>query len=86
MNLIKLILYALLAYGVYMIIRFFSRLNQSARTPSTQQKTSGVMVKDETCNTYLPKEDAIKEIHEGKEYFFCSDACRQKFLQSRQPR
>ena len=85
MNLVKLILYALLTYAVYMIIRFFSSLGQSGKTPSPQQMTSGVMVKDESCNTYLPKDDAIKELHEGKEYFFCSDACRQKFLESRRP-
>ncbi len=81
----RLILYGLLAYGAYMIIRFFSKLTQSGKSPSPQQKTSGVMVKDITCNTYLPKDDAIKELQEGKEYFFCSETCRQKFLQSRQP-
>ncbi len=85
MNLIKLMLYGLLAYGVYMIIRFFSSLTQSSKSPSPQQKTSGVMVKDETCNTYLPRDDALIELREGKEYFFCSETCRQKFLQSRQP-
>jgi len=85
MSLVKLILYSLLAYGFYMIIRFFSSLSKSVKTPSPQQKTSGVMVKDESCNTYLPREDAIKELHEGKEYFFCSDTCRQKFLESRRP-
>jgi len=41
------------------------------------------MIKDEICNTYLPKEDAVKEIHEGKEYFFCSQECRRKFLESK---
>ena len=85
MSLIKLMLYGLLAYGVYMIIRFFSKLTESSKSPSPQQKTSGVMVKDEACNTYLPKDDALKELHEGMEYFFCSETCRQKFLESRQP-
>jgi len=41
------------------------------------------MVKDEICNTYLPKEDAIKEIYQGKEYYFCSKECQQKFLESK---
>jgi YHS domain-containing protein len=39
------------------------------------------MVKDEMCNTYLPQEDAIKEIYEGKEYYLCSKECQQKFLE-----
>ena len=42
-----------------------------------------MMVKDEICNTYLPQEDAIKELKEGKEYFFCSKECHQKFLESK---
>lgn len=41
------------------------------------------MVKDEICNTYLPKEDAIKEIYQGKELYFCSKECQQKFLESK---
>jgi YHS domain-containing protein len=41
------------------------------------------MVKDEVCNTYLPKEDAIRENIGGKEYFFCSKECRQKFLEQK---
>lgn len=45
------------------------------------RRPSGMMVKDEMCNTYLPKEDAIKEIFEGKEYYFCSNNCRHKFLE-----
>jgi YHS domain-containing protein len=39
------------------------------------------MVKDEMCNTYLPQEDAIKEIYEGKEYYFCSKECKKKYLE-----
>jgi YHS domain-containing protein len=39
------------------------------------------MVKDETCNTYLPREEAILEKVEGKEYYFCSQECRKKFLE-----
>ena len=27
------------------------------------------MVKDDFCNTYLPKENAIREVYEGKEYY-----------------
>jgi len=41
------------------------------------------MVKDEVCNTYLPREDAIRENWDGKEFFFCSPECRGKFLEQR---
>jgi YHS domain-containing protein len=43
------------------------------------------MVKDEMCNTYLPKEDALKANYAGKDYYFCSKECRQKFLEQKKP-
>ena len=39
------------------------------------------MVQDSVCKTYLPKDEAIKEIHKGQEYFFCSKECQRKFLE-----
>ena len=40
------------------------------------------MVKDEICDVYLPKDEAIKTIYQGKEYYFCSEKCKQKFLET----
>ena len=82
---LKLIAYALLAGIIYLVIRFFSALNVRRTPIPPRKKTRGVMVKDEICNTYLPKDEAIREIYQGREHFFCSEACRQKFLQSRRP-
>ncbi|HNT00686.1 MAG TPA: YHS domain-containing protein [Candidatus Saccharicenans sp.] len=39
------------------------------------------MVKDEICNTYIPEDEALKEVKGGHTYYFCSEACRQKFIQ-----
>ena len=80
---LRIILYALIAYIVYKSIRFYQRLSQKSKSPPKSKQTSGLMVKDTICNTYLPQEDAIKEIMEEKEYFFCSKDCRQKFLESK---
>lgn len=82
-GLFRLILYAFLAYIIYLLIRFFRNLNKRSKSFGPTKRLSGMMVKDETCNTYLPKEDAIREIIEGKEYYFCSKECRQKFLEKR---
>lgn len=79
---LRIIFYALLAYIVYKFIRLYQKLSQKRFSPPQSKQSSGLMVKDEICNTYLPKEDAIKELKEGKEYFFCSKECRQKFLES----
>jgi YHS domain-containing protein len=82
-GLLRFILYALLAYVVYTFIRAFQKLGQKGRSPRPAKKDAGQMVKDQVCNTYLPREDAIREISEGKEFFFCSQECRQKFLETK---
>jgi YHS domain-containing protein len=69
------------------VISLFLRLLLSPRRTSRRSagrpQASGIMVKDETCNTYLSREDAIVEKVEGKDYYFCSPDCRRKFLERR---
>ncbi len=83
--LIRIIFFAFFIYSALRIFRFIqalgSRTIPKAKRPS--KSLSGVMVKDEICQTYLPKEDAIKELKEGKEYFFCSRECQNKFLKKK---
>jgi len=81
-GLVRIIFYAFLVYFGLKIFRFIQALgNRTIPTAKRPSKSlSGVMVKDEICQTYLPKEDAIKELKEGKEYFFCSSECQNKFL------
>ena len=79
-GLIRILFFALLVYIFVQVVRFFQAIKARTRPPRTSKLTSGIMVKDEICNTYLPKEDAIKEIHQGKEYYFCSRECQKSFL------
>jgi uncharacterized protein len=39
----------------------------------------GEMVKDPSCETYIPKESAIHARIDGKDYYFCSKECLRKF-------
>ncbi|NIO49889.1 MAG: YHS domain-containing protein [Candidatus Aminicenantes bacterium] len=82
-GILKIILYAFLAYIIFLIFRFFRALNKASKPPRASKGASGIMVKDEFCNTYLPKENAIRQVYEGKEYYFCSSECRQKFLEQK---
>lgn len=84
-GLLRLIWYAFLAYIVYAVIRFFSRSGRPKppRPAAKSGREAGLMVKDEVCNTYLPREDAVCQVQDGKEHFFCSQACRKKFLEDR---
>jgi uncharacterized protein len=82
-GILKIILYSILAYIIFLVFRFFRALNKASKPPRDSKRASGIMVKDEICNTYLPKEDAIREVYKGKEYYFCSKECRQKFLEQK---
>ncbi len=84
-GLFRIIVYGLIAYLVYLVYRFFKAINQGSKQPRINKQPSGIMVKDESCNTYLPKEDAIRVQYEGKDYYFCSQECKQKFLDSHKP-
>jgi YHS domain-containing protein len=82
-GIIKIIFYTLLVYVGYLFFRFFRALNKASKPPRASKGASGIMVKDDICNTYLPKENAIRQVYEGKEYYFCSSECRQKFLEQK---
>jgi uncharacterized protein len=82
-GILKIILYAFFAYIIFVIFRFLRALSKASRPPRESKRASGIMVKDETCNTYVPKENAIREVYKGKEYYFCSRECRQKFLEQK---
>lgn len=38
------------------------------------------MVRDEVCQRYVLKKDALKLRIEGQEFYFCSEKCMKEFL------
>ena len=75
--------YAVVAYIIYSVYQFLKNLGKPRRAPREPARISGVMVKDEACQTYLPRSEALRDVIDGREYFFCSKDCRQKFLEER---
>jgi YHS domain-containing protein len=48
----------------------------------TAVRTSdGAMVRDHVCNTFLPRDRALEACVGDETHFFCSEACRRRFLQ-----
>jgi YHS domain-containing protein len=76
----RLVYWALIIYFVYLVWKFISGPKKKQAARGQDKRQPQMMVKDETCNTYLPVEEAIKETCQGKDYYFCSRDCRQKFL------
>ncbi len=78
----RLVFIVFVLYLIYAVVRFFQSIGKSARSLNEQPQLRGTMVKDEFCNTYLPRDEAVREIRDGKEFFFCSDECRKKFFEA----
>ncbi|MBN1938483.1 MAG: hypothetical protein JW843_02785 [Candidatus Aminicenantes bacterium] len=86
---LKFLVYCILAYIVFRFVSFWRNLGRSKaedRKPPARVSGSGVMVKDEVCQTYLPRENALREIIDGEEKFFCSSECRRKCLEAEKKR
>jgi len=84
----KFIFYCLLAYLILRLISFFTKVSRPKQpeNPPPRVRTaagSGMMVKDEVCQTYLPAENALREVVDGEEKFYCSAECRRKALAAR---
>lgn len=40
----------------------------------------GRMVRDPVCGLHVPERRALTEVRAGERFYFCSDECRQSFL------
>ena len=63
--------------------RLLKRLRGPAPASGASQHDavpSGPMVRDRVCNTFLPRAKALRLESGAEEHFFCSEACRDRFL------
>ncbi len=77
-GLIRLVFIVLVIYVAYSLFRVYRALTRPPAKQDPPRRIQGEMVKDDVCNTYIPKEEAIREIRDGREVFFCSEECRRK--------
>jgi YHS domain-containing protein len=54
---------------------------RDAVPPREPARELGPMVRDRICNTFLPRSRALSLRAGGEDHFFCSEACRSKFLE-----
>jgi len=77
-GLFRLVLYAFLLYLAYLLFRLYRAATRPKKSSKEPSQIQGVMVKDDVCNTYIPRDEAIREVRGGQECFFCSEECRRK--------
>lgn len=81
--LIRLLIFTILGILVYRAIK--SRLgvvNRGRQRVANPQptKVDDVMIKDPFCGTYFPQREAVALNWDNDELYFCSTACRDRFL------
>jgi YHS domain-containing protein len=86
----------LILVAIFLAVRFFKKsyLKRSDDRPASEpghgraqgqvpQKEGEEMVLDPVCNSYIPLSTAVHAQVLGKTEYFCTEACRDKFLGSR---
>ncbi len=78
--LFRLMLFVLMGYLMYRVLRrikeifTFPAQNQAPKVPQPD-----VLVRDPVCETFIPRQEALKLTQNGQEYFFCSEGCLKRF-------
>ena len=76
---LRLVLLAFIAYVAFLCVRIYrgvKKIRGDAQAPP--RPVQDVMVKDEICGTYIPREEALTEFRDGVERYSCSEECRRK--------
>jgi YHS domain-containing protein len=77
---LRFVLFAFIAYVAFLFVRVYLGLKKVRRQagPQPPRRVEGVMVKDEICGTYVPRDDALTEVRDGVVHYFCSEECRRR--------
>jgi uncharacterized protein len=76
----KLLIYILIFFVAYQLIKKALGGKPPAKNHYKTRDIQGEdMVRDPTCNTYIPKDNALSAHAGGEVYYFCSEACRSAF-------
>jgi YHS domain-containing protein len=79
----RLLVWLLLGLGFLWLLR---RLGGGGAAPRRQAAgPPGRMVRDRMCQTFLPEDRALSLVAAGRTHYFCSLACRDRFLAPTSP-
>ena len=80
---IRLIIFVLIGYLLYrgLKVLLLPGTKTRDRTGQGSMKVIDEMVQDPFCEKYIPKRESIRSTINGQEYFFCSQACADRFEQ-----
>jgi YHS domain-containing protein len=81
---LKFIILAVVGYVFYRALK--SMITGSGTSPSEREQrgpnaVDDVLVQDPVCKTYVPQHSSIHIRRHGKLIYFCSEECRDRYLQ-----
>ncbi len=82
----RFLLFLFLLFLVYRLVKnlFISRSDRKISVPEDSPQTgSQELVKDPQCNTYIPRDGAIRQRIRGQSYYFCSRECAGRFKEKK---
>jgi YHS domain-containing protein len=74
----RLLILILLAFLLYRVVRKYIPLGQKPERNAGGGPVDE-MVQDPSCMTYIQRRSAQRKVVGGKEFFFCSKECAEKF-------
>src|SRR5260370_2735361 len=84
--LITIFLYSVVRALVKIVLRGFGVTMQSSfprgdpSTAKTEVPLTGELKRDPVCGTFIAAASSVKQIADGKTFYFCSPACRDKYV------
>lgn len=81
--LVRLLLWLIFGFLIYTAFQVVKQMFvKPPPLPPEKSREGEDMVKDPECGTYVPRSEAVHLQHKGKQIFFCSKTCRDKFTHS----
>ena len=77
----KLLILLLIGYIAYRSIKswILNNVQQSTVQGNSAVEIDDDMVKDPFCGVYFAKRDGVLLRHQGRDLYFCSEDCKEKF-------
>jgi YHS domain-containing protein len=82
---IKILILLIIGFLCYRAVKNWgatSAAHRRAVSPGAAAEIDDIMVKDPFCGIYFPKRDGVHLQVEGEDLYFCSEACKDKYLKA----
>ncbi len=84
---IKLLFFLVITYFCYKILKSTVKTLDSGKARPSQVNAGrgnieNIMIQDPVCKVYFARKDGVCHLIGGKEFCFCSEECRDRYLEA----